>query len=202
MKRLPGEECQLVSVLTWSWYSYGPLKYQKHYAEFEHQIFNCINLVKHLNRWSTKNGTKIETSIVKTNKTTFCTGMQTEVAQALIYGIFQTNCQLGLMSIRSLGTHRPVVIQVAQFVGQFLDVIWLQIGSVPDDIVMRWCHCSLVDTLWHKEKVVRLPFSYSIVNNSAGRGVGQTTSISRSKELGGNSFFDNYHCNHWPNKRE
>ena len=34
--------------------------------------------------------------------------------------------------------YRPVVVEMTEFVGQFLKVIWLESCVVPNDVVVSW----------------------------------------------------------------
>ena len=49
---------------------------------------------------------------------------------------------------------RPVVVQVTQFVGQLLQVIWGEARVIPDHIIGRWVDSALSHTLGHKEKII------------------------------------------------
>lgn len=49
---------------------------------------------------------------------------------------------------------RPVVVEVAQLVGQHLDVLRLQPGGVVDHVVRRRVHGALGDALRNQEEVV------------------------------------------------
>lgn len=46
-------------------------------------------------------------------------------------------------------THRarPVVVQVAHFVGQTLALVWCHVAVIVNDDVVSWRHCSLVNFL-------------------------------------------------------
>ena len=43
--------------------------------------------------------------------------------------------------------YRPVVVEMAELVGQSLHVIRLQLSRVMNHVVVSWCHRSLADTL-------------------------------------------------------
>lgn len=49
---------------------------------------------------------------------------------------------------------RPVVVEVAHFVGQALHVVRLQSSGVPDHVVVGGGHCSLPHRLRHQEEVI------------------------------------------------
>ena len=51
-------------------------------------------------------------------------------------------------------THRPVVVQVTELVGQPLEVVGFESRGVGDDVVVRRSHRALTDTLAHKEEVI------------------------------------------------
>lgn len=51
-------------------------------------------------------------------------------------------------------TYRPVVIHVAQLVGQALHVVRLEGTVVVDDVVVSWRHTACSDGLAHDEEVV------------------------------------------------
>lgn len=46
-------------------------------------------------------------------------------------------------------TYRPVVVEVAEFVGEALHVVRLESGAVTDDIEVGWRDCALTNTLTH-----------------------------------------------------
>ena len=46
-------------------------------------------------------------------------------------------------------THRPVVVEVTEFVGETLHVIWLQSRCVVDHIEVSWRDSALTHTLTH-----------------------------------------------------
>lgn len=51
-------------------------------------------------------------------------------------------------------TYRPVVVEVAEFVGQSLHVVRLQSRGVIDDVEVGGRDCSLTDTLTDQEEVI------------------------------------------------
>lgn len=48
----------------------------------------------------------------------------------------------------------PVVVEMAQLEREQLQLVWLQIGFVADDVVCHWCHCALVDCLGNHVEIV------------------------------------------------
>lgn len=58
------------------------------------------------------------------------------------------------MESQGTDTHRPVVIDVAEFVGQPLDVVRLQATAVIDDIIVCWGHTPTSHSLAHDEEVI------------------------------------------------
>ena len=53
-----------------------------------------------------------------------------------------------------LKTHRPVVVEVAEFVGEPLHVVWFEATGVVDDVEVGWGDSSLTHTLTHQEKII------------------------------------------------
>ena len=51
-------------------------------------------------------------------------------------------------------THRPVVVEVAEFVGEPLHVVWFQASGVVDDVEVGWGDCALTHALTHQEKII------------------------------------------------
>ena len=47
----------------------------------------------------------------------------------------------------------PVVIEMCQFVGEFLEVVRLQSRTVMDHNIVSGCDCSLTDMLRHQEEI-------------------------------------------------
>ena len=50
--------------------------------------------------------------------------------------------------------HRPVVVEVAEFVGEPLHVVRFQATRVIDDVEMGGSDCSLMNTLTCQEEIV------------------------------------------------
>lgn len=60
-------------------------------------------------------------------------------------------------------THRPIVVEVAKFVGESLDMVWLEVRGIPNDVVVGGGDGALPYTLRHDKEVVRLaPRSHGI----------------------------------------
>ena len=51
-------------------------------------------------------------------------------------------------------TYRPVVVEVAEFVGESLHVVWLESRGVTDHIEVGGGHRPLTNTLTHKEEII------------------------------------------------
>lgn len=51
-------------------------------------------------------------------------------------------------------THGPVVVEVTEFIGKSLHVIWLQTSGIVDHIEVSRGNCSLTHTLAHNEIVI------------------------------------------------
>ena len=51
-------------------------------------------------------------------------------------------------------THWPVVVEMAKFVAQSLNVVWFQTRRVPNHIEVSRSYRSLTNTLAHKEEVI------------------------------------------------
>ena len=51
-------------------------------------------------------------------------------------------------------SHRPVVVEVTEFVGEPLHVVRLEATRVKDDVEMSWSNCPLTNTLTCQEEVI------------------------------------------------
>lgn len=49
---------------------------------------------------------------------------------------------------------RPIVVEVGEFVGEPLALVWGQLAVVFDHHVVRRCHCTLVDLLRDYQEVI------------------------------------------------
>jgi len=58
------------------------------------------------------------------------------------YGEKSSNT-VGIYDVKLGEPYRPVVVEVAEFVGKTLHVVWLESSRVMDDVVVSWCHGSL-----------------------------------------------------------
>ncbi len=57
-------------------------------------------------------------------------------------------------SIVAIYTYRPVVVEMAQFVGEPLHLVRTQAHCIPHNVVVRWRHCALAYTLRYQEEVI------------------------------------------------
>lgn len=51
-------------------------------------------------------------------------------------------------------TYCPVIVEVAELIGESLNVIWFESRCVPDDIEVGWSDSPLTDALAHQEEVI------------------------------------------------
>ena len=58
------------------------------------------------------------------------------------------------MPYQSASTYRPVIVEVTEFVGKSLHVIWFESWGIVDDVVMSGSYCTLAHRLRHKEEVI------------------------------------------------
>ena len=52
------------------------------------------------------------------------------------------------------GVYRPVVVEVAELVGEPLHVVWVQAGGVTDDVKVGWSDSALTCTLTHQKEII------------------------------------------------
>ena len=61
---------------------------------------------------------------------------------------------IGSRIVCAFHTHWPVVVEMAKFVAQSLNVVWFQTRRVPNHIKVRRSYRPLTNTLAHKEEVI------------------------------------------------
>ena len=61
----------------------------------------------------------------------------------------------------------PVEVNVAEFEGYLLQMIWLYVGGEFQDVVVSWGNCTLTNRLWDQEEVKQSITGYFGVNNGS-----------------------------------
>ena len=136
------------------WKHHPNIKMTEIEVEHQHRPIHTLLIFKFTLIWLYRGRIDVFMTSKHRTSTRLCT-VVLKIAQQLsqTLGLVLWNWNLeGIFIIQT--THRPVIVEMAQFIGQSLDVVGLETEGVMDDVVVGGGHGSLSDTLTHQEEVI------------------------------------------------
>lgn len=107
---------------------------------------------------------------IATRKDNLCAYWQT--AGTRVVPVEKKKFVVSLVSCEGHTNHiqltRPIVIEVAHFVGQDLHLIWRQHERIVDNVVGGWGYSTLANRLWNQEEVVAFRHCDYVIDDGTG----------------------------------